>query len=143
MRRYLLDFVRRGLPASVLGPIVLGVIYLVINRQTGIEFVTIKQVCMGIFSLTALAFIAGGMNFIYQVEKLPLLFAILIHGGVLYISYLIVYLLNGWLEAGVLPLLVFTLIFIFGFFVIWLVISFVMKKKSARLNVMLKRRQNR
>ena len=72
-----------------------------------VETLTVNQVCIGIFSITALAFIAGGMNAIYQIERLPLMVAILIHGSVLYISYLVTYLLNDWLDWGVMPLVVF------------------------------------
>ena len=66
----------------------------------------VSQVCVGIFSLFFLAFIAGGMNAIYQIEQIPLMWAILIHGGTLYISYLATYLINDWLEQGIIPVLV-------------------------------------
>ena len=48
------------------------------------------------------------MNIIYQIERLPLMMAILIHGGVLYLCYLGTYLLNGWLERDITPILVFS-----------------------------------
>ena len=60
--------------------------------------------------------------------------AILIHGGVLYISYLVTYLLNDWLEWGVAPILVFTAIFVLGYLIIWAVIYSIIKKTTARLN---------
>ena len=96
---------------------------------------------MGIVSLTVLAFIAGGMNMIYQIERLPLMAAILLHGSVLYISYLATYLLNDWLEWGILPIMVFTGIFILGYLVIWAVIYCLIKKKTEKLNEMLKKKQ--
>ena len=104
MKKNVLEFVRRGVSACGLGPIVLAVLYLILQHQGIIETLTVKEVCIGIFSLSALAFIAGGMNFIYQIEKLPLMVAISIHGGVLYISYLATYLVNDWLEWGKAPL---------------------------------------
>ena len=54
------------------------------------------------------------MNAIYQIERLPLMVAILIHGSVLYISYLVTYLLNDWLDWGVMPIVVFSAIFLVG-----------------------------
>ena len=96
---------------------------------------------MGIFSLSALAFVAGGMNFIYQIERLPLMVAILIHGSILYISYLTTYLLNGWLEWGGAPVLVFSGIFIAGYLTIWAVIYAVIKHNTDQINAVLKQKQ--
>ena len=143
MKRIVLDFFRRGLTACGLGPMVLAILYLILQRQAGMETLTVHQVCVGVFSLSALAFIAGGMNVIYQIERLPLMLAILIHGGVLYISYLATYLLNDWLEWGMLPILVFTGIFVVGYLAIWAVIYSVIRKKTERLNEILRqKRQN-
>ena len=116
MRKNMIEFFRRGFMACGIGPIVLAVLYLILQRQATVETLTVNQVCVGIFSLTALAFIAGGMNVIYQIERLPLMVAILIHGGVLYVSYLVTYLLNDWLKVDVTSILVFTSIFVLGYF---------------------------
>lgn len=141
MKKIVLDFMRRGLVACGLGPIVLAVFYLVLQRQGAVEILTVNQVCLGIFSLSALAFIAGGMNVIYQIEQLPLMVAILIHGSVLYLSYLGTYLLNDWLEWGVTPILVFSGIFVIGYLVIWAIIYSIIKRNTERLNAVLKEKQ--
>lgn len=141
MKKIVLEFFRRGVVACGLGPIVLAILYLILQHQAKLETLTVSQVCMGIFSLSALAFIAGGMNVIYQIERLPLMVAILIHGGVLYISYLGTYLINDWLEWGVLPILVFSGIFVFGYLAIWAIIYSIIKKKTERLNEQLKQKQ--
>ena len=141
MKKYSLDFLRRGLAACGLGPIVLAILYLILQCQGTITTLTINQVCLGIFSLSALAFIAGGMNVIYQIERLPLMMAILIHGGVLYISYLATYLLNDWLEWGAVPLLVFSGIFVLGYLVIWAIIYSIIKRNTKKLNEGLKQKQ--
>ena len=142
MKRHILDFMRRGLAACSFGPIVLAVLYLILQQQGIMENLTVNEVCIGIFSLFALAFIAGGMNFIYQIEQLPLMVAILIHGGILYISYLGTYLLNGWLEWSGIPVLVFTGIFVGGYLVIWAVIYSIIKKNTDRINEVLKRQKS-
>ena len=141
MKKNILEFLRRGLVACGFGPIVLAVLYLILQRQAAIETLTVNEVCLGIFSLSALAFIAGGMNVIYQIERLPLMVAILIHGGVLYISYLLTYLLNGWLEWGITPILVFTGIFVLGYLAVWAVIYSVTRRNTERLNEVLKEKQ--
>jgi hypothetical protein len=133
---------RRGLAACGFGPIVLAVLYLILQQQGIVENLTVNEVCIGIVSLFALAFIAGGMNFIYQIEQLPLMVAILIHGGILYISYLGTYLLNGWLEWSGIPVLVFTGIFVGGYLVIWAVIYSIIKKNTDRINEVLKKQKS-
>ena len=142
MKKYIMDFLRRGFFACGFGPLVLAVFYLVLQHNGVIQTLTVRQVCIGIFSLSALAFIAGGMNMVYQIERLPLMVAMLIHGGVLYISYLVTYLLNGWLGLGTAPVLVFSGIFILGYFVIWAIISLTIKKKTQQLNEILQKKQH-
>ncbi len=142
MKKYVFEFLRRGCSAAGIGPIVLAVLYLILSQQGKIDVVTAGQVSTGIFSLTALAFIAGGINMIYQIERLPLMLAILIHGCVLYVSYFITYMLNDWLEPGTAPILVFSGIFVVGYLVIWLIIYSVIKRKTQKLNEILKAKQN-
>lgn len=141
MKKTLSEFFRRGFTACGLGPVVLAILYLILQQQAAIETLTVNQVCLGIFSLTALAFIAGGMNVIYQIERLPLMAAILIHGSVLYVSYLGTYLLNSWLEWGMKPILIFTAVFALGYLAVWAVIYFVTRRRAKKLNVKLKERQ--
>ena len=141
MNRYIREFVRRGFSACGFGPMVLAVLYLILQRQGIVETLTVREVCLGIFSLSALAFVAGGMNVIYQIERFPLMAAIFIHGFILYISYLMTYLANNWLEWGVAPFLAFTGIFVLGYLVIWAVIYFILKKNTARVNALLQEKQ--
>ncbi|MBR2950001.1 MAG: DUF3021 domain-containing protein [Lachnospiraceae bacterium] len=143
MKKIILEFVRRGMAASGLGPVVLAVLYLVLNKKAGLEMLSVEQVCLGIFSLSVLAFIAGGMNVIYQVEKLPLMIAVLIQGIVLYGAYLVTYLLNDWLEWGTAAILVFSGIFVFGYLAIWAVIYSVIRKNTEKLNQKLKERNQK
>ena len=141
MKKFVLEFLRRGLIAAGIGPIVLAFVYLILQQASAIETLSVNQVCIGIFSITALAFISGGMNAIYQIERLPLMVAILIHGGILYISYLVTYLLNDWLDFGALPIIVFSAFFVVGYIVIWAIIYSIIKRNTAKLNKMLKRKQ--
>ena len=142
MRKYIFDFIRRGLVSAGFGPLFLAAIYLILHRRGIVETLTAPEVCMGIISLSALAFIAGGMNALYQIERLPLMAAISIHGGVLYLSYLATYLLNGWLDRGITPILVFTVIFLLGYVIIWAVIYTIVRHRTNRLSEILKQKQH-
>ena len=138
MKKYILDFLRRGVMACGLGPVVLVVLYLILHRNGAVETLSVEQVCTGIVSLTVLAFIAGSLNALYQIERLPLMLAVLIHGSVLYAGYLVTYLINDWLEWSLIPVLVFTGIFIVGYLVIWAIICAVTRKRTDRLNKLLR-----
>ena len=141
MKKIVSEFFRRGLIAGSFGPLVLAIIYLILQQQIGVETLAVNDVCRGIFSITALAFIVGGMNVVYQIEELPLMLAILIHGVVLYFAYLGTYLLNDWLENGKMPLVVFSVIFVAGYLIIWAVIYFIIKRNTNELNTMLTQKQ--
>ena len=140
MKKIVLDFIRRGLIGCGFGPLVLAILYWILSSRGLLETLTVRQVCVGIFSISALAFLAGGINAIYQIERLPLMVAILIHGGVLYCSYLATYLLNDWLERGPLPVLVFTGIFVVGYLAIWAVIYSMVKRNTEKINEVLRKR---
>jgi len=53
------------------------------------------------------------------------------------------YLLNDWLEWGVTPILVFSGIFVLGYLVIWAIIYSIIKRKTDKLNRILKQKQQR
>jgi hypothetical protein len=141
MKKNVLEFIRRGLIACGFGPMILAVLYLILKNQAGLESLTVNQVCIGIFSISALAFIAGGMNVVYQIEQLPLMWAILIHGCVLYFSYLGTYLVNDWLEWGKAPILVFTGIFGLGYLAVWAVIYSLTRRNTEKINMALREKQ--
>ena len=143
MKKTVVEFIRRGLTAFGFGPLVLAILYLIMQNQGCVDTLTVREVCIGIFSLSALAFLAGGMNVIYQIERLPLMAAIGIHGGILYGGYLGTYLLNGWLEWGTAPILVFSAIFVFGYLAIWAVIHSIIRYRTDQLNEKLKQQQQR
>ena len=142
MKKILSGFFLRGMIACGFGPIVFAILYLILQQQGVVKVITVNQMCLGIFSLAFLAFMAGGMNIIYQMERLPLMVAILIHGCVLYLTYLGTYLINDWLESGVTPILVFTVIFVLGYLIIWLVIYSMNTRNTKRLNQILKEKQS-
>ena len=134
IKKYYKDFLLRGLTVMGFGPILLAIIYTILEL-CGVE-VTLSgwQVALGIITITVLAFVAAGVTVVYQIEELPLVKAIGIHGVVLYIAYAIVYLANGWLERGYIPFLVFTAIFIVGYLAVWGIVYLVIKKSTDRIN---------
>ena len=138
MKKFWKEFLLRGLLCATGGPVVLAIIYGILGATGAAETLSPKEVCTGILTITLLAFTAAGMTAIYQMEQLPLPTMILLHGGALYIAYILTYLLNGWLANQRQSILIFTSIFVAGYAVIWLIIYNVEKAKTRKLNKILK-----
>lgn len=141
MKKHILEFLKRGLIAASGGPVVLAIVYGVLGATGTVESFTPREVSMGILTVTLMAFIASGITVIYSVERLPLPTAILIHAGVLYLDYLLIYLLNGWLLSQLVPVLIFTTVFLTGYAVIWLLIYLSIQAKTHRINQKLRGKQ--
>ena len=116
------------------GPVVLAVVYGILGAVGTIDSLSPGEVCMGVLTVTLMAFIASGITVVYTVESLPLVSAVLIHAGVLYLDYLMMYLLNSWIPRDLAGVGIFTAIFAAGYAAIWLVIYLSIKVKTDRIN---------
>jgi len=125
------------------GPIILAIIYAILGLSGVTQSIDIYEAALAIVSISVLAFIAAGITVVYQIERLPLFYAILLHGLVLYADYALLYLLNGWLADGTLPFLIFTACFIAGYALVWLIIYLCIRKKTDELNHKLQSNQQR
>ena len=134
MKQFWKEFLLRGLVSCGFGPVILAIIYGCLGAGGVVETLTPGEVCKGILSIALMAFIAGGVTAVYQVEELPLFSAILIHGVALYLDYLLLYLVNGWIADGVKPLVVFTLIFVAGYALTWAIIYAIIRKAAQKVN---------
>ena len=96
MKTFWKNFLLRGLICAAGGPLILAIIYGILGATGAAESFSPREVCVGIISISLLAFITAGMTAIYQMEQLPLPIMILLHGGALYIAYILTYLINGF-----------------------------------------------
>lgn len=134
MKKYAVEFLKRGLMVAAGGPVVLAIVYGILGRVGVIAQLMPGEVCTGILSITLMAFIAAGITVVYTIEQLPLISAILIHAGVLYLDYLLMYLLNSWIPRNLTGIGIFTIIFVAGYAVIWLCVYLGIKSKTDRIN---------
>ena len=126
--KHIKDFMMRGLMASVGGPVILALVYRSLPAQT----LRVQEVCLGILTSALMAFIAGGVSVLYDLEKLPLLAATFLHAVVLFADYILIYLLNGWIKPA--QILLFTGIFFGGYFVVWLLVWQIIRMRVKRIN---------
>lgn len=140
MKKYVTEFLMRGTLSAWGGPIVLAIVYYLLGVFGVVESFSTNEIVSGIFSVTFLAFAVGGITMIYTIERLPLIFAILIHGCALYLIYIAIYLVNGWLASEKNAILIFTGIFVVGYVIIWLCIYAITKFQADKMNKKLKER---
>ena len=134
MKKFIKEFLTRGLMAASGGPVVLAIIYGILGATGTVEALAPGQVCLSVLTITLMAFVAAGITCVYNQERLPLFPAILIHGITLYLDYILIYLVNGWLKQQLLPVLIFTAIFFGGFALVWLIIFLTTRNHTRSLN---------
>ena len=134
MKAFFLEFLKRGLLAAAGGPVILAMIYGILGATGTVDSLAPGEVCMGILTITLLAFVAAGLTSLYQLEQLPLASAIMIHGGCLYLSYLAAYLLNSWIPRDLKAIGFFSAVFAAGYALVWLCIYLVIRANTKRLN---------
>lgn len=140
MKEFVKNFCKRGLVAFGFGPVIMAIVYISLELA-GVEgalgFIELSK---QILIVSAMAFVAAGISAIYNVERLALPLAIFIHAAVLYTDYILVYLINGWIKNSLMPLIIFTVIFIVGFALVWIIIYAVNKNAARKLNESLNKR---
>ena len=134
MKRFVKDFISRGLIAAGFGPLILVIIYYGFQLTENVTSRPMTEVNINILSTLFMAFVAGGIGAVFKVEKIPLGIATLIDAIVIYLDYLFFYLINGWILVKATPLFIFTIIFIIGYIIIWLIIYKKVKSQVKKIN---------
>lgn len=134
MKKHIRQFLLNGLKVCGGGPVVLAIVYSILFATGAVDTISVKKMAFEIISVTVLAFIAGGVNVVYGIERLPLVAAVLIHASLLYLDYILIYLVNGWLKSQAVPLTIFTVCFAVGFSAVWLIIYLTSKRSTDKVN---------
>ena len=136
MSTYIKKFFIRGAMFAWAGPVICAIVWFCLKNAGVVSVLPVEEVVLGVISSTFMAFIAAGISIVHAIEQLPKPFAGLIQAAVLYFDYLGIYLLNGWIPLD--KIWIFSLIFIIGFLVIWLIIYISIRHKVNKLNRMMK-----
>lgn len=128
------DFFLRGLLFGGFGPIIAGIVYLILHFTLKDLALTGLQVFTVIVSTYLLAFIHAGASVFNQIESWPLAKSILCHFGLLYVAYVLCYVINSWIPFEPLVLGIFTAIFAVGYAVIWLAVYVSIRVTVKQLN---------
>lgn len=128
------DFFFRGLLFGGFGPVIAGIVYLILHFTLEDLTLTGLQVFTVIVSTYLLAFVHAGASVFNQIESWPLAKSTLCHFGLLYIAYVLCYVINSWIPFEPLVLGIFTAIFAVGYAVIWLAVYVSIRVTVKRLN---------
>ncbi len=128
------EFCHRGLMFGGFGPIIMGIIYAVAERTAPNFFLSGMEMFIATVSIYLLAFIQAGTSVFHQIESWSVPKAALCQLGTLYVTYVSCYLLNRWIPFRLSVVLIFTAIFVVGYFVIWLIVYLSVKAVSRKLN---------
>ena len=134
MKQFIKQFCLRGLLAMGFGPVVMAIVFAILGACGVVQTLSVLEIVRGVLSVTLMAFVAAGMTAIYQSERVGLPFAILLHALVLYLDYVTVYLINGWIAKALDAFLIFTACFIGGFALIWMIIYLCQRGSTDKLN---------
>ena len=134
MKKFILDFIKRGLIAAGFGPLILTIFYYGYYFAIGYNPTSVLEINKNILSSLLLAFIAGGISAVFKIEKLSLGIATLIDAVVIYLDYLFFYLFNNWIEMSFMSLIIFTLCYIIGYIIIWFCIYHQVKTQIQKVN---------
>ena len=130
--KHIKNFCIRGATFAWSGPVILAIVWLVLQAAGVVTTLTVNEVALGIVSMTIMAFLAAGVSIVYQIESLPKAFAGLIQMSVLYLDYLGFYLLNGWIPWS--KIWIFTAIFVVAFALVWFIIYITVRVKVGKMN---------
>lgn len=138
MKKYVKEFLHRGLMFGGFGPIILGIIYAILEKFVEDFSLNGIQLLIAIVSVYLLAFLQAGASVFNQIEEWSIPKSSLCHFAVLYVAYVSCYLINNWIPFNVNVLLIFTAIFLIGYLAIWLSVFITVKLVSKKLNKSIK-----
>lgn len=134
MSNYLKEYFHRGLMFGGFGPIVTGIVFLVLSKTLTDFSLKGSEVCLAIFSTYILAFVQAGATVFNQIEHWPITKSLFFHFSSLYIAYVLCYLLNTWIPFNPKVILIFTSVFIICYFAIWFTVYLCVKNTEKKFN---------
>ena len=138
MNKYVKTFLLRGMAFGGLGPIIAGIIYLILSYTLPDFTLSGQEVFCAILSTYLLAFVHAGASVFNQIETWPMAKTLFFHFFALYLAYAGCYLVNAWIPFQWQVLLIFTAIFTVLYFVVWITVVVSVKATSRRFNQQLK-----
>ena len=133
MNKYLKTFILRGLIFGAGGPVIVGIVLLILDLTVGDIMLTGREICITIVSSYLLAFVHAGASIFPSMDTMPIAKSALLHFGTLYVAYTACYLVNSWIEFKPLVLLIYTAVFVAIYLSVWLIV--ILSLRCAKKNI--------
>lgn len=134
MKHPVKSFLHRGLAFGGFGPIVMGIVYLILSFTIDGFSASGKDIFLAIISTYLLAFVHAGVSIFNQMEHWPIAKSTLFHFGALYLAYTACYLMNAWIPFDWRILAIYTGIFVGVYLVIWLTVILILHAVKKNMN---------
>ena len=138
MKKYVKEFMSRGLIFGGFGPIVVGIVHFIISLTINNFSLNGLEILVAIISSYILAFIQAGATVFEQIESFSPVKSLLFHMVSVYITYIFVYLVNSWIPFDLTVIIIFTFIFITLFLLIWFIVYFINRNLTKKMNEKIK-----
>ena len=138
MNEYLKRFLNRGLIFGGFGPMILGIIYAILERTVEGFSLSGTEVLIAILSTYLLAFLQAGASVFNQIERWPIAKSMLCHFSTIYAAYVICYLVNSWIPFEWAVIGIFSAVFVAVYLAIWITVLLCVGATKKRLNAKMK-----
>lgn len=134
MNKYVKDYLLRGLLFGGFGPIILGIVYAILEATLPGFSLSGVEVLLAIISTYILAFVQAGASVFNQIEEWPLMKSLGFHFLSIYLAYSLAYIANSWIPFDWAVIGIFTAIFVLVYLVIWVIVYLSVRAATKRLN---------
>ena len=134
MKKYLKEFLRRGLIFGGFGPIVGGIVFAILGATIEDFHIEGWQILLAIVSTYLLAFVQAGATVFNQIEGWSIGKSLAFHFITIYLAYSIAYVVNSWIPFEPMVLVIFTAVFVVTYAVIWVSVFLAVRATEKKLN---------
>ena len=134
MNKYMRMFLHRGLMFGGFGPIIVGVVFAILDGALDDFVLSGWQILLAVVSTYLLAFVQAGASVFNGIENWSLAKSLGAHFLTLYVAYSACYVLNSWIPFEPMVLVIFTAIFAATYFFVWFLVFAIIKATEKRLN---------
>ena len=136
--KHVKNFFLRGAIFGVFGPIIFGIVCMIISFNKGTVPFNGVEIFIAILSTYLLAFIHAGVSVFREIEHWSQAKANGLHLLVLYLLYITCYLVNSWIPFNWIVILIFTGAFILTYLIVCLIVYLIVRKTTKEMNVKIK-----
>jgi hypothetical protein len=134
INNYIKEFILRGLLFMGLGPIIMGIIYFIIDINNPSFNLTGSEILISTLSISMLTFVHAGSSMFHQVEHWSPMKSAFIQLLCIYIIYITTYLVNSWIPFKWEVILIVSISIILGYIIIFIIVSLIVNKTTKKLN---------